>query len=209
MKARIINRFTDFFSGYQAGGAIEYIVVGLGNPGREYESTRHNAGFMALDKLAMKHNAAVTKLKFKALCGDAMIGGKRALLLKPSTYMNKSGESVLEAMQFYKVPIERVIVLSDDVALDIGTLRIRRSGSDGGQKGLRNIIYLTGKDTFPRVRLGVGAKPHPGMDMAAWVLSKFSKDDMIKLDSVLDDAVSAVELIVKGQVQDAMNRFNE
>jgi PTH1 family peptidyl-tRNA hydrolase len=199
---------SDFFRGYQASGAIEYIIVGLGNPGREYENTRHNAGFMALDCIAAKHGASVTKLKFKALCGDAMIGGKRALLLKPSTYMNKSGESVLDAMQFYKVPIEKVIVLSDDVALDVGKLRIRRSGSDGGQKGLRNIIYLTGKDTFPRVRIGVGAKPHPSMDMADWVLSRFTKDDLAALAPVLDNAADATELIVKGQLQEAMNRFN-
>jgi PTH1 family peptidyl-tRNA hydrolase len=204
----MLERLKDYFRGYQATGTIEYIVVGLGNPGREYENTRHNAGFMALDRIAEKHGVAVTKLKFKALCGDGMIGGKRALLMKPSTYMNKSGESVLDAAQFYKVPIENVIVLSDDVALEIGKLRIRRSGSDGGQKGLRNIIYLTGKDTFPRVRIGVGAKPHPSMDMADWVLSKFTKDDLAGIASTLDAAVEAVELMIKGQTQEAMNRFN-
>lgn len=209
----MVNKFKKFFSGskapsYSAAGKIEYIVAGLGNPGREYENTRHNMGFLAVDYMAQKWGFALKKLKFQSLCGDALIAGKRVLFLKPSTFMNKSGEAVRDAMQFYKVPIENVIVISDDISLDVGKMRIRRSGSDGGQKGLRSIIYLTGKDTFPRIRIGVGAKPHPNMDLAAWVLSRFSKEEAKTLEQVFDNAATAVELIVSQKTDEAMNRFN-
>lgn len=190
------------------GGAIEYIVAGLGNPGREYENTRHNMGFIALDHIAGKLGFAIKKLKFQALCGDAVIAGKRVLFLKPSTYMNKSGESVRDAMSFYKVPIENVIIISDDTALGLGKMRIRRSGSAGGQNGLKNIIYLTGSEDFPRIRLGVGAKPHPDMDLAAWVLSRFSKDEGKLLEPVWENTLEAVKLIVQGKIDEAMNRYN-
>lgn len=202
----------DLFGGRSGGGAVsgpvEYLVVGLGNPGRQYENTRHNAGFLALDHLAGEYNAEIKKLKYKALCGDAKIAGKRVLLLKPTTYMNLSGESVRDAMAFYKIPMERVIVLSDDVSLEVGKMRIRRSGSDGGQKGLRSIITLTGKDTFPRIRIGVGKKPHADMDMADWVLSQFSGDDQKALAPMWENAAQAVELIIEGKIDEAMNRFN-
>lgn len=207
------NKFKNLFSGakspfYSAAGKIEYIVACLGNPGREYENTRHNMGFIAADVMAKKWGFTMKKLKFKSLCGDALVGGKRALFLKPSTYMNKSGESVRDAMQFYKVPIENVIAISDDISLPVGKMRIRRSGSDGGQKGLRSIIYLTGSDAFPRIRIGVGAKPHPDMDLAAWVLSRFSADEAKTLERVFDDAATAVELIIAGKIDEAMGRFN-
>lgn len=206
----MVNRkIKDFFTGYKASGTVEYMVVGLGNPGKQYEDTRHNIGFLAVDAMARKHGFSISRLKFKALCGDTMIAGKRVLFLKPSTFMNNSGEAVRDAMQFYKLPIERVIVISDDIALDVGTMRIRRKGSDGGQKGLRSIIYLTGQDNFPRIKIGVGAKPHPDMDLAAWVLSKFSKEDSEKLAPVWEDAAAAVELIVGGEIDAAMNRYNE
>lgn len=204
----MLNRFKDFFSGYSAAGAVEYIVAGLGNPGREYENTRHNMGFIAVDYIAAKLNFTMKRLKFKSLCGDAVIAGKRVLFIKPSTYMNKSGEAVRDAMSFYKVPIENIIVISDDISLDVGKMRIRRSGSDGGQKGLKNIIYLTGKDTFPRIRLGIGAKPHPEMELADWVLSRMSKDEAKRLAPVLENTYEAVELIVGGQIDAAMNKFN-
>lgn len=191
-----------------ATGTVEYIVAGLGNPGKEYENTRHNMGFMAVDHIAEKLGFAIKKLKFQALCGDAVIEGKRVLFLKPSTYMNKSGESVRDAMRFYKVPIENVIVISDDISLGVGKMRIRRSGSDGGQKGLKNIIYLTGRDDFPRIRLGVGAKPHPDMDLAAWVLSRFSKDEGKLLEPVWENTFEAVKLIVQDKIDEAMNRYN-
>lgn len=191
-----------------ATGPMEYIVAGLGNPGREYESTRHNAGFMAVEHIAKEKGFAVDRLKFKSLTGDIMLAGKRVLFLKPSTYMNKSGEAVRDALAFHKLGPEKLIVISDDVALDVGKMRIRRSGSDGGQKGLANIIYLTGRDDFPRVRIGVGKKPHPDMQLADWVLSRFTEQDIELLVPVLKSCVTAVELMVQERIDEAMNRFN-
>lgn len=190
------------------GGPVEFLIVGLGNPGREYENTRHNAGFLAVDCLADRLGAKINRLKFKSLCGDAMIGGHRALLMKPSTFMNNSGEAVREAMQFYKIPIERVLILFDDVSLDVGHLRIRRKGSDGGHNGIKSIIYLTGKDNFPRVKIGVGKKPHPEYDLAAWVLGRFAKEDTQTMDKTFEAAAEAVKLIVDGEIDTAMNRYN-
>lgn len=137
-----------------------------------------------------------------------MLAEKRCLLMKPSTYMNKSGEAIVEAMAFYKVPAERLIVLSDDITLDVGRIRIRRKGTDGGHNGLKNIIYLTGKDSFPRIKIGVGAKPHPDYDLAAWVLSQFTKEEGALLAPAIDNAASAAELLVAGKTDEAMNRFN-
>lgn len=189
-------------------GPVEFILVGLGNPGKNYENTRHNAGFLAVDALADKLNSKIDRLKFKSLCGDAMIGSHRVLLMKPSTFMNNSGQAVHEAMQFYKVPAERVLVLYDDVSLDVGRLRIRRHGSDGGHNGIKNIIYLTGKDSFPRIKIGVGKKPHPEYDLADWVLGKFRKEDTKLLDQMFADAAEAAVMIVEGKIDQAMNRYN-
>ncbi|MCL2035607.1 MAG: aminoacyl-tRNA hydrolase [Oscillospiraceae bacterium] len=204
----MINKFKKFFSGYSAAGPIEYIVAGLGNPGREYENTRHNMGFLAVDTIAEELRFDMKRLKFKALCGDAVVSEKRVLFLKPSTYMNKSGESVIDAMRFYKVPHQNLIVISDDVTLEVGKMRIRRGGSDGGQKGLKNIIYLLGRDDFPRIRLGIGEKPHKDMELAAWVLSRFPKEDGKLLTQVFGNTFEAVRLIVDGQIDKAMNKFN-
>lgn len=189
-------------------GAVSFIIVGLGNPGREYESTRHNIGFHALDALAEKLGVKIDRLKFKSLCADAQIAGQRVLLMKPSTFMNRSGEAVCEAMRFYKIPPERVIVIFDDVTLDVGRMRIRRQGSDGGHNGIKNIIYLSGSDQFPRIKIGVGQKPHPDYDLAAWVLGKFSKEDALVLEKLLPNAADAAALIVQGKTDDAMNKYN-
>ena len=156
--------------------AFDYIVVGLGNPGRQYENTRHNCGFDAIDKLAYKHNFDIKKLRFKSLTGECRIGSSKCLVMKPSTFMNLSGQAVVEAMNFYKIPPENVIVIFDDISLDVGKMRIRRKGSDGGHNGMKNIIYLSGSDMFPRIKLGVGKKPHPEYDLKDWVLGKFSAD---------------------------------
>ena len=188
-------------------GPVEFLIVGLGNPGRQYENTRHNAGFMALDAIAEKTNARVDRLKFKGLCGECMLGGKKVLLLKPSTFMNLSGQSVQEAMAFYKLPPEKVLVLFDDISLEPGHIRIRRKGSDGGHNGIKNIIYLSGKDTFPRIKIGVGKKPNPGWDLADWVLSRFTPDEQKALGEACDRAAQAAELIVQGKIDEAMNRF--
>lgn len=191
-----------------AAAPVEAIVVGLGNPGRQYEDTRHNAGFFVLDTLADKLNVKIDRIKFKGLTCTTVIAGKGVLLLKPSTYMNLSGESVREAMQFYKIPPEKVIVVYDDISLEPGRLRIRKKGSDGGHNGMKNIIYLTGKDTFPRIKMGVGAKPNPGWDLADWVLSKFTKAEGEALEKAADNACSAIALLIDGKDQEAMNKFN-
>ena len=189
-------------------GPVEFIIVGLGNPGSQYEFTRHNAGFLTVDMLAEKYNITVKKLKFKSLCGDVTISGKRCLVMKPSTYMNNSGEAVIEAMNFYKVPIENVIVIFDDISLEPSNIRIKRKGSDGGHNGIKNIIYLTGKDNFPRIKIGVGKKPHPQYDLADWVLSSFKKDEEKQMQQAFENSIQAIELIVDGNIDKAMNNFN-
>ena len=189
-------------------GNVEYIIAGLGNPGKQYEYTRHNAGFLALDVLAEAHGIKVDRLKFKSLCGAGTIGGSGVLLIKPQTFMNLSGEAVRDAMSFYKVPPERVIVIFDDISLDVGKLRIRRKGSDGGHNGMKNIIYLTGSDAFPRVKLGIGAKPHPDYDLAAWVTSRFTKDEGARLEEAFKNAAEAVRLMLAGETEAAMGRYN-
>ncbi len=191
-----------------AAGGIEYIIVGLGNPGTQYENTRHNAGFITLDTIAEKNGIKVDRLKFKSLCGTGVVGGKRALLIKPSTFMNLSGQAVTEAMSFYKIPPERTIVIFDDISLAPGKLRIRRKGSDGGHNGIKNIIYLSGSDQFPRIKMGVGAKPNPNWDLADWVLSHFTEDEMKSLLEAAEKAAQAVEKMVNGETDKAMNLFN-
>lgn len=192
----------------QTTGTPEYIIVGLGNPDSKYDKTRHNAGFMALDYIAEKNGGQINKLKFKSMTGLAQIDGKKVFLMKPQTYMNNSGEAVQEAMHFYKLPIENIIVLFDDVSLDVGKMRIRRKGSDGGHNGIKSIIYLTGKENFPRVKIGVGKKPHPEYDLAAWVLSKFTTGEQKELQDLFQDADKAIKLILGGKIEEAMNLFN-
>lgn len=189
-------------------GAIEYIVAGLGNPGAQYEGTRHNAGFMVIDSIARAAGVPINRLKFKASCADCLLAGKRVQLLRPSTFMNLSGESVRGAMQFYKIPPERTLIVYDDIALDIGRVRVRRKGSDGGHNGMKNIIMLTGSDQFPRVRVGVGGKPHPDYDLATWVLSRFTQTEVKALSPALEAAAAACALIVDGRIDEAMNRYN-
>lgn len=191
-----------------SGSSVEFLIVGLGNPGKQYEGTRHNAGFMALDAIAEKHHGEIKRVKFKGLTGECRIAGKKVLLLKPSTFMNLSGQSVQEAMKFYKLSPEQVLILFDDINLEPGKLRVRRKGSDGGHNGMKNIIYLAGSDQFPRVKLGVGQKPHPDYDLADWVLSKFTSKDLEALRPALENAAAAAELIVKGNVDQAMNLYN-
>lgn len=197
-----------FFKKEYASNSIEYIIVGLGNPGRRYENTRHNAGFIAMDYIADKLGVKINKIKFKSTVGEANIAGKRCLLMKPSTFMNLSGQAVTEAMNFYKIPPQRTVIMSDDISLDVGTIRIRRKGSDGGQKGLQNIIYLSGSDEFPRVKIGIGKKPHPEYDLKDWVLSRFTDKDKKLISERLPDILGAVELIVSEDIDEAMNLYN-
>lgn len=186
----------------------EYIIVGLGNPGIQYENTRHNAGFLAVDALAKKYDISVNSHKFKSLVGTANIGGKSCLVMKPETYMNNSGEAVEQAMEFYKIPLENVIVIFDDISLEPGAMRIKRKGSAGGHNGIKSIIALCGGENFPRIKIGVGKKPRPDYDLADWVLSKFTEDDMKKLEKINENACTACELILSDNISEAMNKFN-
>ncbi|MBR6670659.1 MAG: aminoacyl-tRNA hydrolase [Ruminococcus sp.] len=195
-------------SSSSSGGKIEYVIVGLGNPGLQYENTRHNAGFMAIDKLASSLGIKIDKMKFKGLYADASVNGVRCLLLKPTTYMNNSGESVVQALDFYKLSPENLIVIYDDISLEPGKLRIRRKGSHGGHNGMRSIIDLLGSDEFSRVKVGVGKKPHPDYNLADWVLGHFSSDDAALMNTSLENASEAVKLLVQGKTDEAMNKFN-
>lgn len=192
---------------FSKGGA-EWIVAFLGNPGLKYNGTRHNAGFMAADAMEKKLGVSINKMRFKALTQTADIGGKKVLLMKPQTYMNLSGDAIVQAANFYKVPPERVIVVSDETALPIGRLRIRRGGSAGGHNGLKSVIARLGTDQFPRIRLGIGDKPHPDYDMADWVLSAFKGQDAADMELVAKKAADAVECYITEGADRAMNRFN-
>ena len=192
----------------ESGKSPEFLLVGLGNPGTKYENTRHNAGFRFLDDLAKKQGVSITRSRFQSLCGDMVFGEKRVLLIKPQTFMNLSGQAVAEAARFYKIPPEKVIVVSDDTSLDIGRLRVRRKGSDGGHNGLKNIILLLGTDAFPRLRIGVGQKPHPDYDMADWVLGNLNSEELKKITSTYDAASQGLEKILNGDVDGAMQICN-
>lgn len=187
---------------------IEYIVVGLGNPGTNYEITRHNMGFIAIDYIANKIGCNIKISKFKGIYGIGEINNKKVLLLKPQTYMNLSGQSVLEAMMFYKIPPNRVVLIYDDISLPVGKLRIRKKGSHGGQNGVKNIINLTGTNNFPRIKIGVGNKPNENWDLTDWVLSKFSKDELKSLNEVLYNSYLALRLMVEDDIEKAMNLYN-
>jgi len=189
-------------------GPVDWLIVGLGNPDKKYVGTRHNTGFAALEALAEKLSVRVDRVKYKSFCGEATIGDNRVMLMMPQTYMNNSGEAVREAMQFYKLPPERVLVMFDDISLPVGTIRVRRNGSAGGQKGMASIIQLCGSDQFPRVKVGVGEKPHPDYDLAAWVLSKFTKEEAPLVVEAARRAADAACLIVEGKIDEAMNRFS-
>lgn len=192
----------------QTSGAPEFIIAGLGNPGSKYETTRHNTGFIFMDMLADKYNVKVNKIKFKAVTAVADINGHKCLLVKPQTFMNESGQSIREASAFYKIPPEKIIVVFDDISLDCGKMRIRRKGSDGGHNGIKSIIYQISSDAFPRVKMGVGKKPHPDYDLADWVLSSFTKDELKLMREAAEDAVGAVELMVNGEIDAAMSKYN-
>ncbi len=204
----IMDIFAQLEQSTHAGGKPEWLIVGLGNPGMQYEATRHNAGFMAIDRIAKETQTEVNRLKFKGYVGDTVIGGKRCLLLKPQTYMNNSGESVVAAMQFYKLDIEHIIVIFDDISLAPGKLRIRRKGSAGGHNGIKSIIELTGSEDFSRIKLGVGAKPNRNMDLADWVLSKFRPKELELMETSAANAYECVKLMVNDKTTEAMNQYN-
>ena len=196
------------FGTNKKSSSLDWIVVFLGNPGDKYENTRHNVGFMTADALGEKLNKPIQRLKFKALTNVVEYGGCRVLLMKPTTYMNLSGEAVREACMFYKLPPERVLVVSDDVSLPVGKIRLRRNGTAGGHNGLRSIIGQLHSDQFPRLKIGVGAKPHPDYDMADWVLGRFSKEDRKAIDAAIDRALDAMECLFTQGIDKAMSRSN-
>lgn len=191
-----------------AVGTPEFLVVGLGNPGKQYTLTRHNSGFLCIDMLSEKLNFRVDRLKFKSLVADTTINGHRCIVMKPQTYMNNSGEAVRECANFYKIKPENIIVIYDDISLDVGKLRIRRKGTDGGHNGIKSIIYHLNSDQFPRIKVGCGKKPHPDYDLADWVLSEFKKDEQKALEPALQNACKAIELLLDNQIDKAMNLYN-
>lgn len=197
-----------FFGKNSKGGGAEWLVVCLGNPGDKYDGTRHNVGFMVADEIGEREHIPIQKLKFKALTNTCELGGAKVLLMKPITYMNLSGGAVRQAADFYKVPAERVLVVSDDVSLPVGKLRIRLKGSAGGHNGLKSIIAHLGSESFPRLKIGVGEKPHPDYDLADWVLGKFAGEDKKAIDAAIKRAADAVEAIIRDGAEKAMGKFN-
>ena len=193
---------------FKKPGGVSWLIVFLGNPGPRYEMTRHNAGFMAADAMAKEKNVNINKARFKALTATCDIGDESVLLMKPQTFMNLSGDAVAQAAKFYKIPPEHVIVVSDEISLPIGKLRIRTKGSAGGHNGLKDIIAKLGTDAFPRIRIGVGAPPHPDYDMADWVLSSFKNQDAEDMLAAAARAAQAAQCYIAQGAERAMNRFN-
>ena len=188
--------------------SVDWLIIGLGNPGREYERTRHNVGFRTVELLAGRAGVKPNRAKFRALSCMAELAGQRVLLLKPETFMNNSGEAVQLAAMFYKVPISHILVVSDDISLPVGRIRVRAEGSAGGHNGLKSIIAHLGSQDFPRVKIGVGAKPHPDYDLADWVLSAFSAEEEKTLAPALEHAADAVLELIQHGVQSAAGKFN-
>lgn len=185
-----------------------YLVAGLGNPGRQYEMTRHNIGFEVIDYMAREYGTKLKKLKFKAVYGEAEIGGERAYLIKPQTYMNLSGESIIQFCRFYDVPPEKLIVIYDDVSIEPGRIRLRAKGSAGGHNGMKSIIYQLKSDEFPRIKVGVGAPQQEGYDLADYVLGRFSKEEIPTLEDAIIRSSQAAETIITSGIEAAMNQFN-
>lgn len=184
-----------------------YIIVGLGNPGKEYENTRHNAGFIAIDKLADKYNIEISKEKHKALIGNGMIANEKVVLVKPQTFMNLSGEAVFEVINFYKEELSKLIVIFDDIDLSVGTIRIKEKGSAGTHNGVKSLVKELASQNFKRIKIGIG-KPAGNIDLIGHVLGKFSKEEFAQIENKANDAVCAVEMIIEGKLLEAMNKYN-
>lgn len=207
--SNIFDLFKKIESQKASSEPVSFIIVGLGNIGKQYELTRHNAGFLAIDYIAEKYGAKIDRVKFHATVGECNIGGARVLLMKPTTLMNNSGIAVGEAAAFYKIPPERVLVLHDEISFDAGKIRIRRKGSAGGHNGLKSIIARLPGEDFPRVKIGIGKKPNPEYDLADWVLGKMPESDIKALKDRFEDIALASELIIKGEIDLAMNKYSK
>ena len=187
---------------------IDLCVVGLGNPGKKYERTRHNVGFVLVDDIARELGVSVSRLKHQGTCGQGLVDGKKVLFVKPQTFMNRSGLCVHEVASYYRLPPERVLVICDDVSLDVGKMRIRRKGSHGGHNGLRDIALSLDSENYPRIKIGVGKKPHPDYDLADWVLGKPAAEDRKAIDARYPDAEAACRLLMAGKLAEAQNKYN-
>lgn len=192
----------------KSSGNVDFLIVGLGNPGKKYETTRHNAGFMCIDKFSQEENVDVKKVKFHALIGECYIEGHKVIVMKPQTMMNNSGQAIKECATFYKIPPENIIVIFDDISLEPGKLRIRRKGSAGGHNGIKSIIAHLGSENFPRVKIGVGAKPHPDYDLVDWVLGSFPKDQLKLINESCENAYNAIKIIMNADIDGAMSKYN-
>lgn len=204
----IFNKETKAFNNNTNIEPISWIIAGLGNPGTKFENTRHNAGFRSIEMFEQKENIKLNKIKFKSLICDTFVENNRVLLMKPQTFMNLSGEAISDAANFYKISPEKIIILSDDISLDVGRIRVRSKGSAGGQNGLKNIIYHLNSENFPRIKIGVGAKPHKDYDLADWVLSRFTQDEQEKINTACENAFMAAIQIIKNGVQSAAQIYN-
>ena len=196
------------FKKSKSTGNVEFLIVGLGNPGKKYETTRHNAGFMCIDTLAKEENVDVKKVKFHALINECYIDSHKVIVMKPQTMMNNSGLAIKECAQFYKIPSQNIIVIYDDISLETGKLRIRRKGSAGGHNGIKSIISHLGTEEFPRVKIGVGAKPHPDYDLVDWVLGSFPKEQIKLINEACENAYNSIKIIMTGDIDAAMSKFN-
>lgn len=184
------------------------LIVGLGNPGKKYEKTRHNVGFLVIDELAKRFNTKINKIKFKSVYGETNLFGEKIIFLKPSTYMNNSGEALREIRDFYKLDLEDIIVIYDDIDIDFAEIRVRKKGSSGSHNGMKSIIYHLQADSFPRIRIGIGKKAHPNQDLADFVLSTFGPDEIIDIEIAVKTAADAVEYMIKNGVDKTMNVYN-
>ena len=189
--------------------SFDWLVVGLGNPGMQYENTRHNVGFAAIDVFAEKNGGSFLKHKFDSVYGECTVGDNRILIAKPQTFMNLSGKAVTAIASFYKIPYEKVLILFDDISLDVGKIRIRRKGSDGGHNGIKDIIQLSGTQDIPRIKIGVGKKPHPDYDLKDWVLGKFPEEQIDELNKAITNASKAAEEIIIRGIDSAMNKYSK
>ena len=202
----------DLFKKIESSGSsqpITHILVGLGNVGKEYDGTRHNVGFMAIDHIAKKLGIKIDRVKFNAYTAEGSLGGRRVLFMKPTTFMNRSGVAIAEAASFYKIPPENILVLCDEISFEPGLFRIRRKGSAGGHNGLKSVIASLGSEEFPRIKIGVGQKPSPDYDLVNWVLGRFGKEAVLALEERMDDIYASAELILADRCEEAMNKFSK